>query len=167
MNVVINSRTLIQDIEQLAYETEKHFHNREIWFGNGGVIDSLTPYTLVSGNGDYGAEVLLLDTINTPVIAGNKYYDPHEIFVTNSSSVNPYFIKLIWGESTVAAAETANQFSVLPFEKIISTGNANGSVASIMTRRVNSGKCKVWAKCKNATNLATVEIYVGIHEYFR
>ena len=63
---------------------ESHFHNVEKWIGNGAVEDSLTGYTLTSGNNAFGTEVLLLDTGDTPIVAGKLYFDAH----TNGAGVS-------------------------------------------------------------------------------
>lgn len=167
MNVTINFKSLIQDVEQEVYEIEHHIHRRSIFFGNGATVDSLTPYTLTSGNGDFGSEVLLLDTTDTPVVAGNKFYDPHEVFFVDSSETTSYIIRFVWGNGTIGDAESANQYTTFPFQKIISTGNANGSIEDIGIKRLVCGYHKLWAKCKNVTNLATVTLFFGIHEYCR
>ena len=158
---------LLGTVNSLSYrvhEIEKHLHNREIWVGNGATEDSLTPYTLVSGNNDFGSEVLLLDVGDTPFQAGYVSYDPHMIEVVSVDTASTYLIRLIWGTGTVGAAETAKQYTTDPITPTGIGSNVSGAPIAIMSPRVAAGT-KLWAKCKNATNLAEVEILLGIHEY--
>lgn len=163
----INTDSFLETIEQEVYETEKHLHNREVWFGNAAVEDSLTPFTIVSGNAAYGTEVLILDTTDTPVIAGKKKYDPHKVEVTGVDTNSLYYLRLIWGSGTVGDAETAKQYSTFPVMPSGIGANISGDPISIIMKRLNSGVDKVWMKTKNASNLAEIYILVGLHEYDR
>jgi hypothetical protein len=159
----------INTVDELLLEieaAEHHLHNREVWFGNGATEDSLTPYQITSGNAILGSEVLLLDTGDTPVIAGNTKFDFHRIHITGLSSATVYHLRLIWGTGTVGDAETAKQYTTITIQKIIATGVAQGTPIALLMPQLAVGT-KVWAKCKNATNLATLDILVGIHEYTR
>lgn len=167
MGTWVNTKSFAERTEQLAYETEKHLHNREVWFGAGITEDSLTPYTVISGNGAYGTEVLLLDTTDTPVISGKKYYDPHKIEIASVDTATPYLVRLIWGSGTVGDAETAKQYSTFPVTPSGVGSNVSGAPVPVIIRRLESGGAKLWAKTKNATNLAEIDIYLGIHEYDR
>lgn len=146
-------------------ELEQHFHTVERWYGASAVLASLTPYALISGNGIFGTEVLLLDTGDTPAIVGKTHFDPHRILVDDADKTTPYMIRFIFGTGTVGDAESAGQYSDLPFRKIISTGSANGSASPIKMPRLPVGTFKIWAKIKNATNLATLDLFIGTHEY--
>jgi hypothetical protein len=151
----------------LAYrveELEKHIHNREKWFGNGAVEDSLTPYTLISGNNDFGQEVLLLDTGDTPVDNGYDFFDLHKVEIINVDTASSYLIRIIWGNGTVGEAETAKQYTTLSVTPSGVGSNVAGAPVPILCPRIPVGS-KVWAKCKNATNLAEIEILHGLHEY--
>lgn len=146
-------------------EIEHHFHNFERWFGSGAVEDALTPYTLTSGNADFGSEVLIFDTGDTPTVAGKRFFDMRRIQVISLSHSSVYIIRFIWGTGTVGDAETAGQYTTIPF---IATGVGSNLVlaaADILTERLAVGT-KVWGKTKNATNAATIDILVGKHEYF-
>ena len=149
-------------------EIAKHFHNKCRWLGNGAVEDSLTGYTVISGNGIFGSETVLLTSIQTPIDVGvgNTLWDLNRVFPLTLSSATAYIVRWIWGTGTVGDAEAARQYS----ESIImSTGlgaNVRGSSTDIMMPRLPIGT-KLWAKCKNATNLATITMIVGIHEYLR
>jgi len=165
MLVSKNGQDPISQILQVVdNEVEHHFHNVERWFGDGAVHASLTGYTVISGNGAFGAEVLLFDVAQTPHTAGMRFFDLHRLAPLALSSATVYLLRFIWGTGTVADAEAAEQYSTLP---MISTGVGalvKGSAMDMMMPRLAVGT-KVWAKCKNATNLATLTLLVGKHEY--
>jgi len=154
-----------EDATKLAVqEVEHHFHNHERWLGNGAVADSLTGYQLTSGNAAFGSEVELLTAVQTPIQAGHMFFDLHSIFITALTSATPYILRFIFGTGTVAAAEAAGQYtSCLITSSGVGT-NLKGSPTPLLMARHLSGT-KIWAKCKNATNLATIDILIGIHEY--
>ena len=162
--VLKDVETIATDIETKVNEIENHFHNTELWLGNGAVEDSLTGYQLTSGNNLFGSEVLLLDTGDTPVRAGNTIFAIHRMFITALSSGTPYYIRFIYGTGTVGDAETAKQYTTIPITSCGVGVNTKGSPAGLIFPRLAVGT-KVWAKCKNASNLATISGLIGIHEY--
>lgn len=162
----VNTESFVKRAEQEIYEVDNHTHNREIWFGNG-TEDSLTPYVLTSGNGVYGAEVLLLNTTDTPNVATKKFFDPHRIEFAAVDTATPYFIRIIWGSGTVGAAETAGQYTTIVVCPSAIGANINGFPGDIKIGRLRCGIDKVWGKCKNASNLATIDVFIGFHEYDR
>lgn len=152
----------------LAYrihELERHFHHDEIWFGATATEDSLSPYTLVSGNNDFGAAVQLLQPSDTPFVVGMVRFDFHKIEVVDVDTASPYYIRIIWGSGTVGDAETARQYTTFPVTPTGIGANVSGAPVPFGCRRAVSGTDNVWAKCKNVTNLAEVDILCGIHEY--
>jgi len=144
---------------------DRHFHNREIWFGNGAVEDSLVPYTLVSGNNDFGSEVLILNSTDTPVDAGMIKFDPHKIEVVEVDTDSEYYLRIIWGSGTVGEAETAKQYSTFPVTPSGVGSNISGDPIDTKVKRINCGIDKVWMKCKNVSNLAEIYVQLGLHEY--
>ena len=146
-------------------EIERHLHNSEIWFGDGAVEDSLTPYTLVSGDGVFGAAVELLAPGDTPFVAGNTRFDPHRVLPELIDTGTLYLIRLIWDEVSAAAGEAARQYTTFPVFPTGIGSNIDGSITEVISKRLYSGTDYLWAKCKNATNLAEVDILIGIHEY--
>jgi len=150
----------------LAYEVEEieyHFHNSERWFGLGAVEDSLTPYVVASGDGDWGSEVLILDTGDTPVLPGMVYYDPHEIFITAFSNNTPFYIQYVWGTGAFADSLAAGNKTTRPV-MAPSVGAVRGAPMDIRCFRVQAGN-KLWIRIKNATLDANLELFVGLHEY--
>ncbi len=160
----INGRDTIARIDDNAYHTRYFFHNNERWFGAGAVLASLTGYQLVSGNNAFGAALPLLGVADTPINPLMRFFDIHKIFVTTLSSATAYYVRLLYGEGTDAEAETAGQYSDIP---ILTTGlgsNIRGEPSGIVHVIVKAGT-KIWGKCKNFTNLSTMDILIGVHEY--
>lgn len=156
---------LDQRILRVAESTEQHHHNNEIWFGSGATEDSLTPYTLVSSDGAFGDPVELLAPGDTPFVAGNTRFDAHRVLPVAIDTGTLYLIRLIWDAVSVVAGESARQYTTVPVFPTGIGANIDGSVVDLLARRAYSGVDYLWAKCKNASNLAEVDIIVGIHEY--
>ena len=176
-DIQLDTATLIVDVaevEQLAYESEKHVHNRERWFGKKGSqtatdwadLASLTPFRAKSGNGIFGAdaddEALVLGTDDTPAITDMVKYDAHRILVTATSNANDWVLRLIYGSGTMADAETAGQYS----DVMIQEARKDSPVEVIMPRGT-CGTTKLWIRAKNGTDNATVDFFIGTHEYVR
>jgi len=174
--------TVINGIDQSAvyqevYEIDNHLHNMEIWFGksadqsgNDWALEvSMTSFQAISGNADYGAdandEAKVLGTLDTPARSGKKYFDLHRIFVNAVSADTIYYLRIVYGTGTMAAAISALQYSVIivKFDSANPTEGA-GLPSDITMPRLSAGT-KVWIQTKNATNNATIDFLVGIHEY--
>ena len=165
---------LLRRTEQEAYETEHHLHNRERWFGKLGAQTatdwgdeaSLTPYRAISGNGVFGAdandEALVLGTDDTPAIAGMVSYDAHRLMISAASTATDWILRIIYGTGTMADAETAGEYT-----DVMLTEAKKGVPVDVMMPRTTCASCKVWVRAKNATNDATIDFFIGIHEYER
>lgn len=157
-------------------EIERHFHSPEVWFGisadqsgNNWAADTLNAYTCISGNGDYGAdaddEALVIGSDDTPTAAGFVEFDVREILIVGVSANTAYKLRISWGTGTLAAAILAGNCSefMLKFDTV---GNVDAAFPHrLQMPQLDSG-IKVWIQCKNATDNATVDFFVGIHEYF-
>lgn len=148
--------------DSLSYrvaEIERHFHSYERWFGSGG--ETLTPFTLDSGNNTWGAWVALLAAGDTPAIAGSAYYDPHRILITATERNSPYRVQLAFGASGAAALAAGAYTEVIfsPASNLVDAGPID-----INCRRLASGT-PMWGRCWNADNTGTISLFVGIHEY--
>lgn len=161
MQTIINGKDYLT---KEVLEIEHHLHNVERWTGNGGTEDSLTGYTVVSGNGAFGSEIEILSAAQTPIDAGKRYFDLHKLVPLTLSSGTVYLVRIIWGTGTVAAAETAKQYTTIVVTSTGTGSNVRGTAIQFLMKRVAAGTT-VWAKCKNATNLANVTFLVGLHEY--
>lgn len=155
----------LASVASVTDEIERHFHNNEIWIGNGGVEDSLTPYTIVSGDGAFGSAVQLLAPGDTPFVSGNTRFDPHRVDPLDIDTATTYYIRLIWDEVSASAGEAARQYTTFPVTPQGVGSNVSGNIADVLARRAVSGVDYLWAKCKNASNLAEIQFLFGIHEY--
>lgn len=153
---------------------EEHLHNREVWFGksadqsgnNWGTVSGLTPYQAISGNGDFGSdaddEAKVLGSDDTPVFSGMTLVDCHRLMIDDTSRTTPYIMRLIHGTGTMAEAIAAGQYSIFIYKKESAAGRG-GPVEFRMNRHAVG--TKVWVQCKNATDNATVDFFLGHHEY--
>ncbi len=157
--------SLDQKILKVVQKISRHLHNNEIWFGDGAVEDSLTPYTLVSSDGGFGPAIELLAPGDTPFVAGNTRFDPHRILPERIDTGSLYLVRLIWDEVSVIAGESARQYTTFPVFPTGIGANIDGTITEVMGKRAYSGTDYLWGKCKNATNVAEVDIIIGIHEY--
>lgn len=156
-------------------EIEKHFHNREKWFGLAAVASGEThvadrmgggiaPFQLTAGNDDFGSWVQILGSSDTPVQSGMVKFDAHRFIVTDTNSTLPYIIQIVVGESAdIAAKIAAEEFTEAPY--VAATNNIDSGISDILTSRVSAG-VKVWARvCCIGGNGTTIDLYMGIHEY--
>lgn len=157
------------------YEIDRHFHNREKWFGAAATpsgdthvadryVGGITAFTLTAGDNTFGDWVQILGSSDVPVVAGNKYFDAHRAMVTGTNSTAPYIIQIVGGESAdIAAAIAAEAFTEAPY--ISGSNNNDSGITDLMSSRVVVGT-KVWARCACiGQNGTTLSFYFGVHEY--
>ncbi len=151
-----------------VHEIEKHLHNSEYWYGDGGG-NAMTraanhnPWTLtanVAAN-TYGTEVQIAsaDDFLTDMADAVKM-DFHKVLVT-ASSVNDknYMIQFWSGTGAFGAAEFLTE---VPYR---TGGNAAEVVpVSVLCPRFGVAD-KVWARVKCETGSATIDFIAGLHGY--
>jgi hypothetical protein len=159
-----------------VHEIERHFHGRERWRGKKAVQtetdwadDVLTPFRAISGNNTYGAdandEALVLGTDDTPTMSGNTRYDLHRLMMVGASSSTAYKLRFVYGSGTMADAITAGQFSELVIMSDPAAQQVPHDVFDVMMPRGTCGTTKVWVQAWNATDNATIDFLIGLHEY--
>lgn len=159
-----------------VHEIERHFHGRERWFGKLAVQtatdwaeNNLSPFRAISGNNAYGTdandEAKILGTADTPAMAGNVRFDLHRIFIVAASVETVWKMQLIYGTGTMAAALAADQFSTFMFKIDAAASSSPALPVDVMMPRGTCGATQVWARAWCATNNATVDFFVGFHEY--
>ena len=168
----------VNQIEQEAYETEKHLHNHEYTFGlhpayvsgvTCGTRDTLTPYTIVTGLLTvWGSWYCLLGSQDTPVNAGYTRHDPHRIIVTDASVKNIIFkIQFAEGEdaAALAAAVADNQVSEFPLSPL--EVKTSDKIKSMIEDREHAG-VPFWTRlrCANA-GAESINMFLLMHEYLR
>lgn len=163
--------------DSLAYkvnEIEKHFHNHEHWRGKLAVQtatewadNNLTPFRAISGANDYGSdandEAQVLGTADTP-INGSVKFDPSRIFISDLSSDTDWKLRIVYGTGTMADAITAMQFTEVMVKNIVTGSKSGGTPLLFRMPRVLVGT-KIWLQAWNATDNATCDFFIGLHEY--
>ncbi len=159
----------ISDLEGEVTHVHDHIHNRERWLGDTAVEASLTPYQAISGNGDYGAdandEADLLTAGDTPVIAGMTLFDFRELMVEDVSADTPYVLRIVYGTGTMGDAITAGQYTMTMVQFDSTNPQLSAGVPVEVRIPQLAATTKVWVQAKNVTNNATIDFFVGIHEY--
>lgn len=153
-------------------EVERHLHNYERWFGLALVPNAeihvadrlgvgVLPFQIDAGNDTWGAWVQMLGSSDTPADVGKVKFDFHEIQMTGNERMSDYFIQFGFGASG-AAALAALTYT----EKVLTFDGINYErYFEVMSRRQNAAT-KVWARCLcPGQNTATLDFYIGIHEY--
>jgi len=175
---MIDIEGLLRQIEQEAYEVEKHLHGHEKWMGAAAVANGeihvadrlgpgIAPFALVSGNDAYNATwTQVMGSSDSPIQADVVEMDAHRALVTTTDSTEPFAIQFVPGESAgIAALIAAEDFT--EFAYISATNNADSGISELMSKRIASGT-KVWARCICiGQNAKTINLYIGIHEYER
>ena len=153
---------------------DEHFMNRERWFGktavqtatDWGTEASLTPFQAISGNGVFGAdgddEAQVLGTDDTPVITDKQFFMLHKLLVLTVSAATVYILRIVYGTGTMADAESAGQYSDVGF--IRESGVGRGTPVTLKMPMLAAGT-KVWIRAKNATDNATIDFLIGLHEH--
>ena len=168
---------LLGVVDSLSYrvmELERHFHSRERWFGisadqsgtDWALAGTLAPFVVTSGDNTWGAAAKILGTSDTPAIAGSVKYDPHRFLVTTVSVATIWKLQFIYGTGSAADAITADQYT----DVYTGYDSANPTTlprvpVDLHLDRLVCAADQLWCRGWNATNSATISIFVGIHEY--
>jgi hypothetical protein len=118
-------------------------------------------FQIDGGNLTWGDWVQVLGSSDTPVEAGKAYFDPHQFIVEAAERAATYYIQLARGDSGAAglAASTYTEFVYS------ATVQKDTSIIPVQTGRAPAG-AKLWARCMcPGQNTATLDFYIGIHEY--
>ena len=166
--------------DSLAYkvhEIEKHFHSAERWLGisanqagnDWALEDTANVFRAISGNAVYGAdtndEAKVIGTDDGPYVTGMVKFDFHRIFISALSEDDIFTFRLVWGTDTMANAITAGQFSTIIVANNPAGSKAGGYPVDVQMPRKTWGTDKIWVQCKCATDNATADFYIGVHEY--
>lgn len=158
-------------------ELERHFHGRERWFGKLAVQTATdwadnnidTPYQAKSGADDYGGdandEAQVIGTADTPAITSMTKFDIHRILIVGATETTVYKLRIVYGTGTMADAINAGQYSTIMVVVDPANGAKPAVPAEIMMPRGTAGSTKVWIQAWNVTDNATIDFYVGWHEY--
>lgn len=160
----------------IIIEIEKHLHSNERWFekatlatGELHVADRIGSgsgaFQADAGNDDWGAWIQVLGTLDTPAIAGKKYFDGHRAEFTAAESNSVYFVQIVAQNTNpntggIENASNITEFVLRPLSNVLDSGPVD-----IQTIRVLAGT-KIWVRLMcPGQNTATLDFYFGIHEY--
>ena len=164
------------DIEDDVIMIEGYIHAKEHWLGksadqsgNDWGADTLTPFQAVSGNGVYGAdaddEAKILGTADTPIIIGFTSFAMHRILLVGVSQNSVYKLRIVWGTGTMADAITALQVSEFMIKFDALNPQQSAGIPFDVKMPQLAAQTKIWVQCKNVTDNATVDFFVGLHEH--
>ncbi len=124
----------------------------------------VTPFTLTSGNNDYGAWTQIMGSNDTPLHTGGLFFDIAEIAVTAVNDNAFYVMQISWGESANLAAQiTAGNYSEFPIKRDSAAVQTAKETLAMIPLPAGT---KVWARlfCIGQ-NAKTASFYFGVHEY--
>ncbi|KKL61188.1 hypothetical protein LCGC14_2197810 [marine sediment metagenome] len=172
MPITIGGPSLKQ-VRDFQTKHDEHFHSRERWQGKSGnqsgddwaTEAGLTVFRVISGDGDFGSdandEAKVLGIDDTPTISGNTEYDIRRVMISASSNATDWILRFIYGTAVMNQNETDGQYT-----DIMLTSAKKGIPGDdVRLPRLVCGVDKIWAKGKNASNNATLDFFIGLHEY--
>ena len=175
------TRGLLGTPNSLAYrvhEIDRHFHSYERWLGKA-VTPSATHFAnrigktesggsevalqIDAGDDDWGTWTQIMGSSDTPVVAGNVYFDLHRILVyATEHTTQLYFLQFAAGVDG-ATAITNNTFCSIPYRST-AVNQDKGSIF-IQMRRVAAGT-NIWARSfAPGKSTSTIDFWIGLHEY--
>lgn len=154
-------------------EINNHTHTVERWFGrhatqsgnNWAKQDTLGAFQLVSGNNDWGDTLKVLGSGDTPVTAGKLFADSNHLLISDVSQATVYKLRMIWGSTNASVELAAGNYTETMIITDKTLGNTSGGVPIVIMTPSGPVGSKVWMQCWNATNSATIDFFIGIHEY--
>ena len=155
-----------------VHEIEKHLHAAGSWFGAAATPTAthfadrigagIAAFQIDAGSSDWGTWVEILGEDDTPARAGNAFYDPHLMLITDAEREVTYFIQFGKGASG-AAALSAGTYTELCVG--IDATKKFKAETPIQTGRAAAGDL-LWARCLAVgQDTGTLDFYIGIHEY--
>lgn len=176
-NVAVDGLSGFKD--SLAYkvnEIEKHLHNNNKIYGLAGTpsgethrADRITlkpePFQADAGNDDWGSWLQIFGSSDTPLVAGQEFFDFNKVLVvSHERNTTVYVVQIACGESAGLATKLiAEDFT----EQDLVTGGGSTETGPIVIQnsRFAAGDkvwVRIWAK---GANTGTLDFYPGIHEY--
>lgn len=157
-----------------VHEIERHFHSYESWFETAATPSGTTntadrigsgggAWSLDAGNDTWGTWVQILGSEDTPARTSQVKYDFHEILVEGTERSETYFIQIAFGAVDAATAFSAGDYTEIAFHAV--SNQIDAAPVVVQSRRQSAG-VMCWARVMcPGQNTATIDIYVGLHEY--
>ena len=155
-----------------VHEIERHLHSGGRWFETAAAANPTThvadrigdgagAFQIDAGNNTWGDWVQILGSSDTPTVAGKTHFDPHQFIVEAAEKAATYFIQMGRGASG-AAALAAGTYTEFVYS---ATVQKDTSIIPIQTGRAPAGSL-LWVRCvAPGENTATLDFYIGLHEY--
>ena len=127
-------------------------------------------FRAISGHNAYGTDAndaaLVLGTDDTPRITGMTRFDLHRLFIAAVSVNTPWKLRIIYGSGSMLEAIASGQYTeVVLAQDDTNPQQAVGIPVDVIMPRIHCETDKVWVQVWNATNDATIDFLVGLHEY--
>jgi len=162
----------------LAYrvmELERHFHNRERWWGAVAAPDETNaleanvdrPFAATSGADTWGAAIPICGTQDDPTPGdGDTKFDCHRVLVTDlDDDTTPWRLRIIWGSGTSGDAITAGQWTeIMVMTNAVPGNRAGAAPVNVIMRRIDVG-VKMWCSVWNASVGEILSFFYGVHGY--
>lgn len=160
----------LAEILHFTHDTENHFHTKERWLGaasspnevNAADPTSFTAFQLDSGNSDWGTAVPIIGSDDTPISAGEIYFDFHRLLFTNVEQTSLYRIRFAWGNSYAEGISLDNYTELVLLRGV--AGNIEVPPLDVRMPKLQAGT-KVFGNCKCLENTGTIDFIIGVHEY--
>ena len=169
-------QVVTDEIYAEVVEIDWHNHNSETWVGKSAdqsgddwAADNLTPFRSISGNGVYGAdandEAKVLGTDDTPVVLGSTFFDVHRLLIVGVNQDSVYKMRIVSGTGTMADAIIAKQYTEVMVKFDATNPQQSAGIPFDIRQFRRPSGTKIWVQCKNAIDNATIDFFVGFHEY--
>lgn len=177
MQLTVSGNASLSSVMEMAHIDHQHRHSHEFWFGKlavqtgtaWGDPDTLTPYQAISGDDTWGAdaddEAKIIGSADTPILASANFFKIHRLLIVDESSTTLWKFRVVWGTGTMADAITAKQYTEVMSLSPISAGVFAGGHPVDLRVPVLAVGTQVWLQAWNATDDATIDFVVGVHEH--
>ena len=155
-----------------VHEIERHFHSGARWFEAAAVPDLTShaadrigdgagAFQIDAGNDTWGTWVQILGSEDTPTVTGKTHFDPHLLVVEDNEVAGTYFLQFARGASGAAGLAAGTYTEIV----LALVNKAGGVIIPVQTGRAPAGSL-LWARCMcPGSNTATLDFYIGLHEY--
>ena len=155
----------------MSAKIDGHIHAYEHWLGLAAAPsgethradhETFTTFQLDAANDDFGAFVQILGSADTPHVAGNNFFDVHELFIDTVERFNAnHMLQVAFGPTTATAVANNTLLEII----FRPTGATSQEVALESIGKRHQAGTKVWARVwADGQNTGTVDLLVGITE---
>ena len=158
----------IAEIQEGVVEIHQHFHNDELWWGAVAVpnetlaidLNVNRPYAALSGNNTWGVGIPIIGSRDVPAKPWQTVYGLHRVVITEPTNATAWRLRFLYGDQSMEEAAQARRYTETMFIGVV----AWSPPIEIRIPVIPVG-WRVWAQAWNATNLATLEFFIGVHGY--